>query len=79
MGKSLALKPQHWNKFSRITFVHKTRKERLTIDVNLRFKDVESNKTNLGEIVIAEVKQAKKNLSSDFIRLIKKNGFILTE
>ncbi|MAO46060.1 MAG: hypothetical protein CL823_02810 [Crocinitomicaceae bacterium] len=72
MGKSLTLKPQHWNKFSRITFVHKLRKERLTIDVNLRFKDVESNKNNLGEIVIAEVKQAKRNLSSDFIRLIKK-------
>ena len=72
VGETLDLKPQHWNKFSRITLVHKRRKERLTIDVDFRFQDTASNKQNLGEMVIAEVKQAKRNLSSDFIRLIKK-------
>ena len=68
----LDLKAQHWNKFTRITFVHKTKKERLTIDVNLRFEDTDSQKTDLGEMVIAEVKQAKRNLASNFIRIIKK-------
>ena len=72
VGSELTLKPQHWNKFSRITFVHKRRKERLTIDVNFRFEDTQSSKRNLGDMVIAEVKQAKRNLSSDFIRIIKK-------
>ena len=72
VGTELPLKPQHWNKFSRITFVHKKRKERLTIDVNLRFQDIDSTKNNLSDMVIAEVKQAKRNLSSNFIRIIKK-------
>jgi len=72
VGEELPLKPQHWNKFTRITFVDKMRKERLTIDVNFRFQDTDATKNNLGEMVIAEVKQAKKNLSSDFIRIVKK-------
>ena len=71
IGSKMPLKPQHWNKFSRITFVHKRRKERLTIDVNFRFEDINSTKYNLGNLVIAEVKQAKRNLSSNFIRIIK--------
>ena len=71
IGSKIPLKPIHWNKFSRITFVHKLRKERLTIDVNFRFEDINSIKNNLGDIVIAEVKQAKRNLSSNFIRIIK--------
>ena len=71
IGSKMPLKPQHWNKFSRITFVHKRIKERLTIDVNFRFEDINSTKYNLGNMVIAEVKQAKRNLSSNFIRIIK--------
>ena len=71
IGSDIHLKPQHWNKFSRITFVHKRRKERLTIDVNFRFDGINSTKNNLGDMVIAEVKQAKRNLSSKFIRIIK--------
>ena len=71
IGSDIHLKPQHWNKFSRITFVHKRRKERLTIDVNFSFEGINSTKNNLGDMVIAEVKQAKRNLSSNFIRIIK--------
>ena len=71
IGSEIPLKPKHWNKFSRITFVHKRRKERLTVDVNFRFEDINSIKNNLGNMVIAEVKQAKRNLSSNFIRIIK--------
>ena len=72
VGGGLDLKAQHWNTFTRITFVHKTKKERLTIDVNLRFEDTNSQKRDLGQIVIAEVKQAKRNLASNFIRIMKK-------
>ena len=71
IGSEIPLKPQLWNKFSRITFVHKRRKERLTVDVNFRFEAINSTKNNLGDMVIAEVKQAKRNLSSNFIRIIK--------
>ena len=39
--------------------------------MNFRFEDINSIKKNLGDMVIAEVKQAKRNLSSNFIRIIK--------
>ena len=71
IGEKLELFPRHWNRFHRVTFVHKRRKERLTIDVNFRFQDIKDTKIKLGDMVIAEVKQEKKNLSSDFIRIIK--------
>ena len=71
VGEKLELFPKHWNRFQRVTFVHKRRKERLTIDVNFRFQDIKDTKIKLGDMVIAEVKQEKKNLSSDFIRIIK--------
>jgi len=70
-GTKMSLEPKHWNKFSRITFVHKRRKERLTIDVNFRFENINSTKNNFGDIIIAEVKQVKRNLSSNFIRILK--------
>ena len=72
IGKKLDLISKHWNYFNRITLVHKRRKERLTIDINFRFQDTGEVKENLGDMVIAEVKQAKRNLSSNFIRIIKK-------
>ena len=71
ISKKLDLISKHWNYFNRITLVHKTRKERLTIDINFRFQDTGEVKGNLGDMVIAEVKQAKRNLSSNFIRIIK--------
>ena len=71
IGEPLALLPQHWNQYHRITFVHKRRKERLTIDVNFRFKDTCNSEDDLGDMVIAEVKQKKRNLSSNFVRIIK--------
>lgn len=71
VGEPISLIPQHWNQYHRITFVHKRRKERLTIDVNFQFYDTKKTEGNLGDMVIAEVKQRKKNLSSDFVRIIK--------
>lgn len=71
VGEKLELLPRHWNRFQRVTFVHKRRKERLTIDVNFRFQDTKDTKIKLRDMVIGEVKQEKKNLSSDFVRIIK--------
>ena len=67
------LTPVLWNSFTRLTLVHKTKKERLTIDINLEFTHFSSkeNKT-LEKVVIAEVKQEKASGDSDFIQAIKK-------
>ena len=70
IGKKLVLNPKQWINFSRITFVNKMYKERLTIDTNLTF----SNKIKMGglkEIVIAEVKQDRMKKTSQFMRIAK--------
>lgn len=66
-----ALKPALWVYFSRITLVNKNYKERLTIDIDVSFK--ENNKVvSYPEIVIAEVKQGN-TCFSPFNFLMKKN------
>jgi len=50
------LKPKLWGNYSRITLVNKTFPERLTIDINLLFKN-EKKEILLPNIVIAELKQ----------------------
>lgn len=65
--------PVLWNNFTRLTLVHKIKNERLTIDFNLNFKSIVSkNEVAIPHIVIAEVKQEKASVSSDFIQAIKK-------
>lgn len=67
------LNPVLWNNFTRLTLVHKTQKERLTIDLNLSFKAVNNGKEKLlKNTIIAEVKQEKMSVNSDFIKTIKK-------
>tara|TARA_B100000902_G_scaffold208105_2_gene198117 strand:+ start:19104 stop:19850 length:747 start_codon:yes stop_codon:yes gene_type:complete len=61
--------------FSRITFVHKKKKERLTVDLDLVFENKES-KGDLKEVVIAEVKQERMSRSSDFIRIAKEMSIL---
>ncbi|PJA07387.1 MAG: hypothetical protein COX70_06865 [Flavobacteriales bacterium CG_4_10_14_0_2_um_filter_32_8] len=71
--KSEHLIPVLWNKFTRITLAHKTKKERLTIDLNLSFKSYSTNlESSISHIIIAEVKQEKASINSDFIQAIKK-------
>lgn len=61
-----------WNSFTRITLTHKTINERLTIDLNLAFKNnLTQEETSIPHIVIAELKQGKANVGSDFVRIIK--------
>ncbi|MGZ4054960.1 MAG: polyphosphate polymerase domain-containing protein [Bacteroidia bacterium] len=63
------LVPKLWSNCSRITLVNRYSKERLTLDINLQFKNDEIEK-NLPNIVIAEVKQ-EKLAASPFIKLMK--------
>ncbi len=71
--KDAELHPALWNTFTRITLVNKTENERLTIDLNLAFKNFNTNnETATPHIVIAELKQGKANVNSDFIKAIKK-------
>jgi hypothetical protein len=65
--------PVLWNSFTRLTLVHKTDNERLTIDLNLEFKNFSDNREeNIPHIIIAEVKQEKASGNSDFIKAIRK-------
>ena len=70
IGRSMEVNAKQWINFSRITFVHKTQKERLTIDVNLTFEN-SNEKGDMKHIVIAEVKQERMSRSSDFMRIAK--------
>ena len=70
IGKSLDIKAKQWINFSRITFIHKKNKERITMDINLSFENAKKN-GNLKNIVIVEVKQERMNRSSDFMRIAK--------
>ena len=70
IGQPMEVSAKQWINFSRITFVHKTQKERLTMDVNLTFEN-ENEKGDMKHIVIAEVKQERMSRSSDFMRIAK--------
>ncbi len=68
IGKPMNVEAKQWINFSRITFVHKTKKERLTMDINLTFENA-NEKGDMKHIVIAEVKQERMSRSSDFMRI----------
>jgi len=70
IGKPMNVEAKQWINFSRITFVHKTEKERLTMDINLTFENA-NEKGDMKHIVIAEVKQERMSRSSDFMRIAK--------
>jgi hypothetical protein len=64
------LEPKLWVNYSRITLVNRNSPERVTIDLDLTFKNNETDKT-IHNLVIAEVKQDKALVSS-FIKLMKR-------
>ena len=70
IGVHMHVSAKQWINFSRITLVHKTQKERLTIDINLTFEN-EKLSGELKQIIIAEVKQEKMSRSSDFMKIAK--------
>ena len=56
--KTDSLQPALNNHFSRITLVNKAKTERLTIDSNLRFHNLQSGlQTDMGDLVIIELKR----------------------
>ena len=75
IGEKLNVSAKQWINFRRLTFVHKKMKERLTIDIDLHFKNKKDN-GNLKDIIIAEVKQEKMSRSSDFIRIAKEMSIL---
>ena len=70
MGQEIDVRARQWINFSRITFVHKIQKERLTIDIGLTFEEKQKS-GDLKHIAIAEVKQERMSRSSDFMRIAK--------
>lgn len=71
-----ALVPVLWNRFVRLTFVHRERAERLTIDLGLRsslFHDP-SHEVDLDGIVVAELKQGRADRGSHFARAMRARG-----
>ena len=70
VGKEVDVRARQWINFSRITFVHKTQKERLTMDIGLTFEEKKKS-GDLKHIAIAEVKQERMSRSSDFMRIAK--------
>lgn len=67
---SAHLEAKLWVNYSRITFVNKHSPERVTIDLDLNFKNSQQDKT-IHNLVIAEVKQDKA-VGSAFIKLMKR-------
>ena len=70
IGSNIILNSKQWINFSRITFVHKVHKERLTIDINLNFKE-KDRRGDLNQIAIGEIKQERMSRLSDFMRIAK--------
>ncbi len=63
------------NSYTRITLVSKKDIERLTIDIDLKFSEINSqNSVELNKIVIAEIKQDKFSYKSKFIEIMHKNS-----
>ncbi len=60
------------NHFKRITLVSDT--ERLTIDSDLSFTDLEGKQKSFPEIVVVELKQASYTLASKAMQAMKKRG-----
>jgi hypothetical protein len=69
------LEAKLWNRFSRITLVNPSQKERLTLDLDLGFS-WEDQTFSFSQIVIAELKQENVNRESLFYSLMKQNGIL---
>lgn len=61
------LEPKLWNTFQRITLVSLALRERITIDRDLSFRTPDGRSIALGNVIIAEVKQPRKNRNSPFV------------
>lgn len=65
------LEPKLRNSFTRITLASKANEERLTLDLGITF-EVNGIQVSFPDIVIAEVKQARFTVDSDFFREMRR-------
>lgn len=72
-GRHEELLPTLWNHFTRYTLVHRHRPERLTLDVELRFS-APAAEEELGDVVVAELKQERADRGSPFAALMRSQG-----
>ena len=72
-GLDLDWTPVLWNRFGRLTFVHRTRAERLTIDRRITF-EANGKEAALTGICIAELKEEQGTKGSPFATLVKQQG-----
>ncbi len=68
-----ALEQKLWNSFQRITLVSTHSIERITVDVGLQYGWAERRRL-LPHVVIAEVKQEKFSVWSDFVQALRAQG-----
>ena len=59
-----------WNQYKRITLVSKNKQERLTLDIDLSYT-WEGQEKNYPTLVIAEVKQKKRDRTSHFFKVMR--------
>lgn len=69
-GYDEPMRPILWNHFTRLTFVHRTRAERLTLDRDLSFNDAR-NERSLKGLCIAELKEERADRDSPFAQLMR--------
>jgi hypothetical protein len=67
----LALKNKLWVYYNRITLVNNDFTERVTLDINLRFKNENGNEVAMENLAIAEIKQNKRSVLMPFIQMMK--------
>lgn len=70
--KNYNLTPSLWNYFNRITLVSLLNKERVTIDLNLKYSINNQNK-EYEDLVIVELKQKRFNRQSELVKALKSN------
>ncbi|MDX1653083.1 MAG: polyphosphate polymerase domain-containing protein [Brumimicrobium sp.] len=67
------LEPKLWNTYKRITLVSQDKKERLTLDTDLKF-EWKNEARQYPQLVIAELKQEKLDRGSIFYRMMRSKG-----
>lgn len=70
-GDPTILEPKLRNSFTRITLASKANEERLTLDLGITF-EANGIQVSFPDIVIAEVKQARFTVDSDFFREMRR-------
>lgn len=72
-GRGERLEPVLWNTFTRYTFVHRTRQERLTMDLDLAFTTGD-RRFSLDGICVAELKEGRADRGSPFSAMMRALG-----